>query len=415
MRRRRRPPFLPREGPVAAAALAAAGLALFVVAVRDGSPGGRILRAAVVVVIFAGAHLIARRAGPGIAGVALTVAGTTAAGVGLGLAPPWITKAGLAVVTVAAVVALAAGMVLLVAGHRLLGRAAGGWWAIPAVLAGAVVTLAVTSSLAIAVAATNPPPTALGEETPADRGLDYEEVEFRAPDGVTLSGWYLPPSNGAAVVLVHGAGSTRSGVLDHAEALAGGGYGVLLFDVRGHGLSGGRAMEFGWYGDRDVGAAVSFLGRRPEVEAIGAVGLSMGGEEVIGAAATDSRIRAVVAEGATNRTVADKAWQSEVYGVRGSIQEVLDHLTFGLADLLTDARPPMSLRDAAALIAPRPMLLIAAGEVADEGHTARRLAEASPAAVEVWEVPGAGHVGALTTDPDGWERTVLGFLDEALG
>jgi hypothetical protein len=61
------------------------------------------------------------------------------------------------------------------------------------------------------------------------------------------------------------------------------------------------------------------------------------------------------------------------------------------------------------------MLLIAAGEVADEGHTARSLAEASPGGVEVWEVPGVGHVGALSTDPDGWERTVLGFLDEALG
>jgi hypothetical protein len=174
-------------------------------------------------------------------------------------------------------------------------------------------------------------------------------------------------------------------------------------------------MEFGWYGDLDVGAAVSFLERRPEVEAIGAVGLSMGGEEVIGAAATDGRIVAVVAEGATNRTAADKAWQSEVYGLRGSIQELLDHVTFGFADLLTEARPPISLRDATALIAPRPMLLIAAGEVADEGHTARRLAEAAPEAVAIWEVPGSGHVGALDTDPDGWERTVLGFLDGALG
>jgi pimeloyl-ACP methyl ester carboxylesterase len=28
------------------------------------------------------------------------------------------------------------------------------------------------------------------------------------------------------------------------------GYGVLLFDARGHGLSEGTAMDFGWYGDR---------------------------------------------------------------------------------------------------------------------------------------------------------------------
>ena len=101
-------------------------------------------------------------------------------------------------------------------------------------LASAVVVL----SLAIAVAATNVPPTALGSETPADRGLSFEAVEFPAADGVGLSGWYVPSHNGAAVVLLPGSGSTRSAVLDHAVVLAGGGYGVLLFDARGHGESG---------------------------------------------------------------------------------------------------------------------------------------------------------------------------------
>ena len=111
------------------------------------------------------------------------------------------------------------------------------------------------------------------------------------------------PRNHAAVVLLHGAGSTRSSVLDHAVVLANHGYGVLLFDARGHGRSGGRAMDFGWYGDKDVTAAVSFLQTRPDVDddLIAAVGLSMGGEEAIGAAASDRRIRAVVAEGATHR------------------------------------------------------------------------------------------------------------------
>ena len=49
----------------------------------------------------------------------------------------------------------------------------------------------------------------------------------------------------------------------------------------------------------------------------------MGGEEAIGAAATDDRIRAVVAEGATGRTAADKAWLSEEYGLAGVVQETM--------------------------------------------------------------------------------------------
>jgi hypothetical protein len=45
-------------------------------------------------------------------------------------------------------------------------------------------------------------------------------IVLAATDGVTRSGWYIAPRNGAAVVLAHGAGSTRSSVLDHAAVLA---------------------------------------------------------------------------------------------------------------------------------------------------------------------------------------------------
>src|SRR4051794_35240236 len=119
--------------------------------------------------------------------------------------------------------------------------------------------------------------------------------------------------------LRRGAGSTRSDVLDHAIVLARHGYGVLLFDARGHGRSGGRAMDFGWYGDWDVAAAVSYLQRRADVDPdrMAAVGMSMGGEEAIGAAASLPALRAVVAEGATNRTSADWGFLSQVYGTRG--------------------------------------------------------------------------------------------------
>ena len=115
-------------------------------------------------------------------------------------------------------------------------------------------------------------------------------------------------------------------MLDHAVVLARHGYGVLLYDARGMGRSGGRAMDFGWYGDRDVAAAVSFLASRPEVDPtkIGAVGLSMGGEEAVGAAALDQRIRAVVGEGVTNRTDADKGWLTEAHGFRGWLQQRLE-------------------------------------------------------------------------------------------
>jgi pimeloyl-ACP methyl ester carboxylesterase len=245
--------------------------------------------------------------------------------------------------------------------------------------------------------------------------MSYRDVEFETTDGVELSGWYVPSSNGGAVVLMHGAGSTRSGVLDQADVLADHGFGVLLFDARGHGRSGGRAMDFGWYGDQDTGAAVSFLRTQPDVdqERIAVMGLSMGGEQAIGAAAADPRIRAVVAEGATNRVSDDKAWLSREFGWRGAVQEGVDWLTYGITDLLTAADQPITLREAVAA-AHRPILLIAGGAVENEPFAARYIQSGSPKTVEVWVAPDTGHTAALETHPKEWEQRVTAFLAASL-
>ncbi|HEX3005344.1 MAG TPA: hypothetical protein VHO27_14110, partial [Angustibacter sp.] len=76
-------------------------------------------------------------------------------------------------------------------------------------------------------------------------------------------------------------------------------------------------------------------------------------------------------------------------------------------------RPPLALRDAVRRAAPRPVLLIAAGSVADEQHAAADLHRASPSSVQVWTVPGSGHTQGLRTAPQQWEQRVVGFLTAA--
>jgi pimeloyl-ACP methyl ester carboxylesterase len=251
--------------------------------------------------------------------------------------------------------------------------------------------------------------------TPADVGLSAEDVRLTTADGVELAAWWVPPANGAAVVLAHGAGSTRSSVLDQAEVLVAHGYGVLAVDARGHGDSDGRAMDLGWWGDRDLAAAMDFLAGRPEVDHVAALGLSMGGEEVLGALAADDRLEAVVAEGATVRVADDRAWLSTHYGWRGAVQEWVEEATTWFADRFTAAHPPIALRDAVASAAPRPVLLVTAGEVPDEALAAEWIRDGSPSSVTVVTIDGAGHTAGLRTDPDRWEATVVGFLDDALG
>ena len=260
---------------------------------------------------------------------------------------PHLVKAGSPALSVASIACATAGIMLLGTGVVVASRGRAGLRRV-ATGVGAIVVLAVTAMVVTpSVMATNVPRPEIGA-TPALHDLPFRDVELTTADGVRLAAWYVPSTNRAAVVLLHGAGSTRSNVLDHAEVLARHGFGVLMLDARGHGRSDGRAMDFGWLGDADIAAATAFLADQPEIDRdkIGAVGLSMGGEEALGAAATDRHLRAVVAEGATARVAADEAWLSEEFGLRGGIQEQLEQAQDVVTDLLTSASPPTALRDA---------------------------------------------------------------------
>jgi len=143
-----------------------------------------------------------------VAGVAIIV-GAVAAGVGAGIGLPYASQGGTTLVTMAALFCLAVGAGLLVWGAISVARRRRGWARVPVIAVIAVVSVPVAFAFAMATAATYVPRVALGSETPSDRGLDYREVAFEASDGVRLAGWYLPSTNGAAVILLHGAHSTR--------------------------------------------------------------------------------------------------------------------------------------------------------------------------------------------------------------
>jgi pimeloyl-ACP methyl ester carboxylesterase len=206
-------------------------------------------------------------------------------------------------------------------------------------------------------------------------------------------------------------------VLDHASVLARNGYGVLMIDARGHGESRGEAMDFGWYGDLDIAAGTGFLESRADVDPrrIGVVGMSMGGEEAIGATADNASIDAVVAEGATGRSAADKSWLSDEYGWRGALQERFEKVQDWVTEYLTASSTPVSLRSAVESSDGTRFLLITAGDLPDERYSADFIASGAPERVEVWEVDGSAHTDGLTTDPGEWEERVVGFLDRCLG
>ena len=124
-------------------------------------------------------------------------------------------------------------------------------------------------------------PSWVFDTTGAELKRPFENVEFRASDGVRLRGWFFPADTNSAcadwVVLVcHGNGGNISHRLDLAAALLKTGVAVFLFDYRGYGRSEGRPGEEGTY--RDAQAAHAWLRQRGFLgERIVAFGESLGG------------------------------------------------------------------------------------------------------------------------------------------
>ena len=403
----------PRSPVVLSAVIAAQCAALAALAGADGSPTWRTARVLAVIAVTGLGVWFTRLAGRGARGGTALVLGMLGTVVGVGVAAAHL-EAGLGAVAVAAVIVLVTGIILLIWGATMLVRAMPGWWRLLAIPVALALLWFVLFPLAGAVFATNRPPGAVGTATPASYGLVYRNVAFRTADGVLLSAWYIPPRNGAAVLLLPGAGSTRAAVLGQGAVLARHGYGALLLDGRGHGRSGGHPMDFGWWGGRDIAAAVSFLDRQPAIGPgkIALLGESMGGEQAIAAMGTDPRISTVVGEGVTGQQLADHGWM--MHGITGILDTGMEWVQYTAAGLISGAPRPMSIANAIHAAAPRPVLIIGGGAVTSEPIAARWFRAASPATVHIWVVPHAGHTAGLAAAPQAWAAHVLSFLNTAL-
>ncbi len=199
-------------------------------------------------------------------------------------------------------------------------------------------------------------------------GTAHEDVSFTTSDGPRLHGWYIPSKNGAAVISFPG----RKGTQKPARI------------------------------------------RRPDVEGgrIGGIGLSVGGEMMLEAASRSRGLKAVVSEGAGERSY------HELLDMTRSDRWLAlpQYLSMAAGEaLFSNHVPPPSLKDLVGRIAPTPVFFIY-GEHGQDGE--RNLnptyfkAAGRPKAI--WEVPGSGHVGGIDSRPRQYERRVVTFFDHAL-
>ena len=139
---------------------------------------------------------------------------------------------------------------------------------------------------------------------PKDYDMDFEDISFKADDGVNIKGWLIPASGKKIVVVTHVGGLTRYGstasyrnlgklynkeieFLKTVQHLHREGYWVLIFDFRNHGQSDPHPDKgiagIGLEEYRDVLAAMNFIDSRQELKdmPVGFVSFCMGANSTI--------------------------------------------------------------------------------------------------------------------------------------
>jgi uncharacterized protein len=254
-------------------------------------------------------------------------------------------------------------------------------------------------------------------EIPADLGFEVQEITFQSEDGITLAGWFVPSQNDATIILLHGYGGNRTGMIWHARQFVDAGYGVLMYDERASGESGGKYRSYGWEDTRDVKAAIQFLNSHNAGKNIGAMGCSMGADIAVYSTALYPEIGAVWGDGSSSVRAQDlPAPKDPLMALMIAGNYILDWMYMVKLDIKT----PEPFIDVAGAIAPRPVMFVGGGTarpfIGSEGELfAVRFAKITGTNAQAWVIPEATHCDGPSVRPDEYSKRMVEFFNSAFG
>lgn len=246
-----------------------------------------------------------------------------------------------------------------------------------------------------------PPGTTLREEN-----IQFQRIYLQTEDGISLAAWYTPPKNGVLVLLAHGYGDNRPEWV-HAF-LAKADFGVLAWDARAHGESGGEISTLGHREILDVKAALDFVLSQDGVQHVAGWGGSMGGATMIRAAAEYPQIEALVVDSAFSSLEAEVDFLAP-YPILNPLAKIFMAIGLGV-DL--DAVSPAG---AIGKISPRPIYIIhGLSDKVASPESAQILFAAANEPRSLWLQEDAIHLGIHIQNPGRYERRVIRFFEEWL-
>jgi len=239
-----------------------------------------------------------------------------------------------------------------------------------------------------------------------ENGIEIREIELHTSDGVRLAAWYTPPQNGALILVAHGYGDRRSE--EFYSLFSEYGYGVLAWDFRGHGASGGDLVTLGYYEVLDVEAALEYALAQPGVEHIGGWGGSMGAVTMIRATAEHPEIEALVVD-SPFATLEDELDLRVPFTLLNPLIRFFAERETGLS--LDLVRPV----DDIGLISPRPVFIIQGmSDTMVPLESAQRLYDAAGEPRLLWTEPDPPHMNMYSYYRTRYTKRVIKFFDTYL-
>ncbi len=182
-------------------------------------------------------------------------------------------------------------------------------------------------------------------------GMEYEDVQFPARDGVRIAGWFIPTAGSAAaptLLLIHGWGWNRLGtvpanllddfpgsspleILPLAHNLRQEGFNLLMIDLRSHGISANSgAITFGWNEANDVLGAIDYLAKRDDIDQdkIGVIGFSMGANAALFALPRAQKVKGAILAQPTTPTIFNRGYTTYLLGGLGSLLAQLMRVSY---------------------------------------------------------------------------------------